>query len=312
VTEAAIDLSGVTKRFGSLTAVDGLSLQVERGEIHGLLGPNGSGKTTVINMISGLSKPTAGEVRVLGIDVVADPRVIRRSLGAVPQETALYEDLTAEANLRFHADLFDVPRRGLEERITSLLDLAQLTERRRSRVATFSGGMKRRLALVRAMLHDPELLYFDEPTLGVDVQSRRALWDRILALRDGGKTVLITTNYLEEASALCDRLAIIDRGRLVALDSPSNLRRSFGDTVLEMRITAALDEAAVRDVRALPGVLSAVATDGSLTVTVEGGTDVTGRVVTAVVGSTSLEHIQSREPSLEEVFLSLTGKEVRD
>ncbi|MDQ0032200.1 ABC transporter ATP-binding protein [Arthrobacter bambusae] len=312
MTETAIELAGLTKRFGSFTAVDGLSLRVERGEIFGLLGPNGSGKTTTIDMISGLSRPTSGAITVLGIDVLADPRKLRRSLGTVPQENALYEELTAEANLRFHADLFDVPRAGLNEKITALLELAQLQERRKSRVSTFSGGMKRRLALVRAMLHEPELLYFDEPTLGVDVQSRHALWDRIRELKERGTTVLITSNYLEEANALCDRLAIIDRGKLVALDSPSNLRRSFGDTVLEMRTHPAPGDDVVRKVRALPGVVSVIASDGSLKVTVEGGADVTGKVVTEVVGTTSLEEIQSREPSLDEVFLSLTGKELRE
>ncbi|SDL33400.1 ATP-binding cassette domain-containing protein [Arthrobacter sp. ok362] len=312
MTETAIELTGVTKRFGSFTAVDDLSLRVERGEIFGLLGPNGSGKTTTVNMISGLSRPTSGAITVLGINMLTDPRRIRRSLGTVPQENALYEELTAEANLRFHADLFDVPRQGLDKRITSLLELAQLQERRKSRVSTFSGGMKRRLALVRALLHEPELLYFDEPTLGVDVQSRHALWDRILQLKEHGTTVLITSNYLEEANALCDRLAIIDRGRLVALDSPSNLRRSFGDTVLEMRTRPAPGEDVVRKVRALPGVVSAIESDGSLKVTVEGGADVTGKVVTEVVGWTNLEEIQSREPRLDEVFLSLTGSELRE
>lgn len=312
MTDTAIELIGLTKRFGSFTAVDDLSLTVERGEIFGLLGPNGSGKTTTIDMISGLSRPNSGAITVLGIDVLAEPRRIRRSLGTVPQENALYEELSAEANLRFHADLFDVPRKGLDEKITALLELAQLQERRKSRVSTFSGGMKRRLALVRAMLHEPELLYFDEPTLGVDVQSRHALWDRILELKDGGTTVLITSNYLEEANALCDRLAIIDRGRLVALDSPAKLRRSFGDTVLEMRTRPAPGDDVVRKVRALPGVVSAIASDSSLKVTVEGGADVTGKVVTEVVGVTSLEEIQSREPSLDEVFLSLTGKELRE
>lgn len=312
MTDTAIELIGLTKRFGSFTAVDDLSLTVERGEIFGLLGPNGSGKTTTIDMISGLSRPNSGAITVLGIDVLAEPRRIRRSLGTVPQENALYEELSAEANLRFHADLFDVPRKGLDEKITALLELAQLQERRKSRVSTFSGGMKRRLALVRAMLHEPELLYFDEPTLGVDVQSRHALWDRILELKDGGTTVLITSNYLEEANALCDRLAIIDRGRVVALDSPAKLRRSFGDTVLEMRTRPAPGDDVVRKVRALPGVVSAIASDSSLKVTVEGGADVTGKVVTEVVGVTSLEEIQSREPSLDEVFLSLTGKELRE
>lgn len=312
MTDTAIELIGLTKRFGSFIAVDDLSLTVERGEIFGLLGPNGSGKTTTIDMISGLSRPNSGAITVLGIDVLAEPRRIRRSLGTVPQENALYEELSAEANLRFHADLFDIPRKGLDGKITALLELAQLQERRKSRVSTFSGGMKRRLALVRAMLHEPELLYFDEPTLGVDVQSRHALWDRILELKDGGTTVLITSNYLEEANALCDRLAIIDRGRLVALDSPAKLRRSFGDTVLEMRTRPAPGDDVVRKVRALPGVVSAIASDSSLKVTVEGGADVTGKVVTEVVGVTNLEEIQSREPSLDEVFLSLTGKELRE
>ncbi|GAA4036276.1 daunorubicin resistance protein DrrA family ABC transporter ATP-binding protein [Arthrobacter methylotrophus] len=312
MSETAIELMGVTKRFGSFTAVDDLSLRVERGEIFGLLGPNGSGKTTIINMISGLSRPSSGGVRVLDIDLLKDPRSIRRRLGTVPQENALYEELTAEANLRFHADLFDVPRQGLDKKITALLDLAQLEHRRKSRVSTFSGGMKRRLALVRALLHDPELLYFDEPALGVDVQSRRALWDRILELKERGTTVLITTNYLEEANVLCDRLAIIDHGRLVALDSPSELRRSFGDTVVEMRTRPAPGEDLLREVRALAGVVSVSVSDSSLKVTVEGGSDVTGRIVTTVVGSTSLEEIQSREPSLDEVFLSLTGKELRE
>ena len=312
MSEPAIELVEVTKRFGSFTALDLLSLRVERGEIFGLLGPNGSGKTTTVNIVSGLGAPTSGAVRVLGHDLSHDARSIRRSLGTVPQETALYEELSAEANLRFHADLFDVPRRGLDDRITELLELAELSERRKSRVATFSGGMKRRLALVRALLHNPELLYLDEPTLGVDVQSRRALWDRILESKQHGKTVLITTNYLEEASVLCDRLAILDKGRLVALDTPANLRRSFGDTVLELRTSPPATPELEMELSKLVGVLSVVAVEGMLTIRVEGRGNATGRVVTAVVAATRLDDIKSREPSLDDVFLSLTGKKVRD
>ena len=197
----AIVLRALCKTFGLLQAVDHLTLSVEQGEIFGLLGPNGSGKTTTINLISGLSTPTSGEVQVMGYDVRRHARRIRQMLGAVPQETALYEELSAWDNLDFHADLFGMPAGEKKARILQMLELVQLQDRKRSRVSTFSGGMKRRLALARALLHDPHLLYLDEPTLGVDVQSRRAIWDYILSLRDQGKTVLITTNSLEEAQA---------------------------------------------------------------------------------------------------------------
>ena len=202
--QVAIEIQGLTKRFGDFTAVDGLTLTVKYGEIFGLLGPNGSGKTTTINIVSGLSKPTTGQVKVLGHDVMKDPRVVYAALGAVPQETALYEELSAWTNMSLHADLYGVRGPNRESCITEMLNLVQLYERRGSRVSTFSGGMKRRLALARALLHNPQLLYLDEPTLGVDVQSRRAIWDYILDLRKRGKTILLTTNYLEEANALCD------------------------------------------------------------------------------------------------------------
>ena len=170
----------------------------------------------------------------MGYDVRRHARRIRQMLGAVPQETALYEELSAWDNLDFHADLFGMPRKEKKARIMQMLELVQLQERKRSRVGTFSGGMKRRLALARALLHDPHLLYLDEPTLGVDVQSRRAIWDYILSLRDQGKTVLITTNYLEEAQALCERIAILDQGKLIAVDTPEHLKQTYGGSVVEL------------------------------------------------------------------------------
>jgi daunorubicin resistance ABC transporter ATP-binding subunit len=307
-----IELAGVSKRFGDFTAVDDLSLTVVEGEIFGLLGPNGSGKTTTINMVSGLSRPSSGAVTVLGRDVTREPREVRRRLGTVPQETALYEELSAEANLRFHGDLFDVPRDQLEQRVTALLDLAGLTDRRRSRVSTFSGGMRRRLALARALLHEPVLLYLDEPTLGVDIQSRRALWDRILELRDSGKTVLLTTNYLDEANVLCDRIAIIDRGRLVALDTPANLKRRYGDTMIDLVTEPPASPALCAELRALPGVTAVDQTNGVLRVTLEGGRGSAGQVVAAVSQAVELKGINQREPNLDEVFLSLTGRDLRE
>ena len=311
MSQIAIELLRVTRRFGTSTAVDGLSFQVATGEIFGLLGPNGSGKTTTVNMISGLLRPTAGSIRVLDHDIV-DARRIRARLGSVPQETALYEELSAEANLRFHADLFGVPRSQVQARVDAVLDLVHLADRRRSRVATFSGGMKRRLALARALVHEPDLLYLDEPTLGVDIQSRRSLWDHILELKSSGKTVLISTNYLEEANALCDRLAIIDHGKLVALDAPANLKRRFGDTVLELVLEPPPSPALLERLRRLTGVTEVSQVDGALKLSIEGERAVAGEIVALVVGQAALKGINQRDPSLDEVFLSLTGRGLRD
>ena len=309
---AAVELGGVSRTFGDFVAVADLSLRVEEGEIFGLLGPNGSGKTTTLNMITGLLRPTGGSIRVLGREMPREQQAIRRRMGTVPQDTALYEELSAEANLRYHADLFDVPRAGLEARITEVLQLVQLEERRRSAAGTYSGGMKRRLALARALLHEPDLLFLDEPTLGVDVQSRRALWDHVLALKAKGKSILLTTNYLEEANALCDRIAIIDRGKLVVVDTPANLRRRFGDTVIEMSLDRPATPALLRRLKALPGVAEAVQPNGVLRVSIDGEQAVAGAVVTMVASEFGLKGINQREPSLEEVFLSLTGSALRD
>src|SRR5215471_9194073 len=249
---SAIEVKDLCKSFKDFRAVDHLTLSVKQGEIFGLLGPNGSGKTTTINMISGLSVPTSGEVRILGFDVRHNARQVHQILGSVPQETALYEELTAWANMDFHADLFGIPRKEKKERITRLLELVQLLDRKDSRVGTFSGGMKRRLALARALLHDPRLIYLDEPTLGVDIQARRAIWDYILTLRDQGKTILITTNYLEEAQALCERLAIIDHGKLIAVDSPEHLKQTYGGAVVELETVQ--PSTALAELRRIPGV----------------------------------------------------------
>ncbi len=306
----AIKLRALCKAFGTLQAVDHLTLSVEQGEVFGLLGPNGSGKTTTINLISGLAAPTGGEVQVMGYEMPRHARTIRQILGTVPQETALYEELSAWDNLDFHADLFGVARQGKKERIRQMLDLVQLQERRGSRVSTFSGGMKRRLALARALLHDPQLLYLDEPTLGVDVQSRRAIWDYILSLREQGKTVLITTNYLEEAQALCERIAILDHGKLIAVDTPAHLKQTYGGSVVELETVQRLDVA--DDLRALPGVKDVRADGTHLTVTTQGGGEVVPQIINLVTRLGELRTISVREPTLDEIFLRLTGTALRD
>jgi ABC-2 type transport system ATP-binding protein len=310
--DPAIELRGISKRFGKLSALDDLSLVVQRGEIFGLLGPNGSGKTTIINILSGLSRPSAGQAIVFGFDISRDPRAVRSLLGCVPQETALYEELSAQANLEFHADLYDVPGRERASRIAALLDLVQLTDRRNSRVSTFSGGMKRRLALARALLHAPQLLYVDEPTLGVDVQSRRALWDYILGLKEQGKTVLLTTNYLEEANTLCDRLAILDHGHLVAMDAPSALKQRYGDSVIDLELESEPSAMLLKTLRALPGVTDLSTHDGHLQVTASGERPLAGQVVMLVTNEARLRSISQREPNLDEIFLRLTGAALRD
>jgi daunorubicin resistance ABC transporter ATP-binding subunit len=309
-TVAAIELRELSKTFGQLQAVDHLTLTVEQGEIFGLLGPNGSGKTTTINLISGLSTPTSGEVQVMGYVMPRHARRIRQTLGTVPQETALYEELSAWDNLDFHADLFGMPRKEKKARIMQMLELVQLQERRRSRVSTFSGGMKRRLALARALLHDPHLLYLDEPTLGVDVQSRRAIWDYILALRDQGKTVLITTNYLEEAQALCERIAILDHGKLIAVDTPEHLKQTYAGLVVELE--TAQPSTVVDDIRALSGVSAVVQEGTHMQITTQAGSLVVPQIINFVTGHGELRQIAVREPTLDEIFLRLTGTALRD
>lgn len=310
----ALELGALTKRFGDITAVDNLSFRVKYGEIFGLLGPNGSGKTTTINMISGLSKPSSGEVKVLGYNMADNTRAVHSVLGTVPQETALYEELTAWTNMSVHADLYGVPRSERDRRMTDMLKLVELYDRRHSRVSTFSGGMKRRLALARALLHDPQLLYLDEPTLGVDVQSRRAIWDYILDLKREGKTVLLTTNYLEEANVLCDTIAIIDHGKLVALDTPADLKRRYGNTILEIETIVPPSDHLLEKLLSLKGISNVIHNDRVLKVVMTGddASTTTGQLLTLVTQEASLKTISQREPNLDEIFLSLTGSGLRD
>ena len=322
----AIALHELTRQFGRgrklFTAVNQLSLEVARGQVFGLLGPNGSGKTTTINMISGLIPPTSGTVAILGMEVEArrTRRQVRRLLGTVPQETALYNELTAYANMAFHADLYQVPRKEQYDRIARLLDLVSLADRADSRVKTFSGGMKRRLAIARALLHDPEVIILDEPTLGVDVHARAAIWGYVRDLRDRGKTILLTTNQLEEAQELCDELAIIDHGQLVAAGPPANLRRSYGSTIVFLHVQtvaapATLDYA-IADLRQLGGVTDVTtkpAADAShvLAVATQEHAEIAD-IIAVTARWCVIADVAVREASLDEAFLSLTGRELRD
>ncbi|MGD8967335.1 MAG: ATP-binding cassette domain-containing protein [Anaerolineae bacterium] len=304
-------LHEVTRRFGQFVAVDGLSFSVRKGEIFGLLGPNGAGKTTTINMITGLLRRHGGEVRVLGFDPQTDPRPVRRRIGLVPQETNLYADLNALDNLWHHAALYCRDLRGVEGRIERLLRLTDLWQRRRDPIRTFSGGMKRRLALVRALLHDPEIIFFDEPTLGVDVQGRHALWDHIKAQRKQGKTFVVSTNYMTEADALCDRLAIIDHGRLIALDTPEHLKKALGRDIVTLRTTPAVADP--QTIFSDLGVQDVVRTGADqLRLEVRDAETVAGELVTRVTAGHQLESIHIARPTLDDVFLHHTGRALRE
>jgi len=280
-----LTLSGVTKRFGTRTAVDGLDLSVARGEILGLLGPNGAGKTTTLHMAAGLLPPTAGRIDLGGHGSPADAQV-RRRLGIAPQGLAVYDLLTAEENLRFFADLYGVPRAQAPARVTWALDFVGLTDRRGDRVETFSGGMKRRLNIAAALVHEPEIVLLDEPTVGVDPQSRNAIFDSILALKARGLTLVYSTHYMEEAVRLCDRVAIIDHGRVLALDSVQGLVDAHGGERVLVTRTA--------------GVEQRIPT-----------TDPLGELMTRAPHG-SIEYFRVEEPTLEQVFLSLTGRQLRD
>jgi ABC-2 type transport system ATP-binding protein len=304
---AAIVIRNVVKAYDEVIALADLSLTVRRGEVLGILGPNGCGKTTTINLLCGLTRPTAGSITVFGHDVVKHPESVRPLLGMVSQETALYDDLDARTNLMFHAELYRVPRRDRMRRIDESLELVGLRDRQHDRVGTFSGGMKRRVAIVRALLHNPLLIYLDEPTLGVDVPARRAIWNHILALRGQGKTVLLTTNYLEEASELCDRIAIMHEGRIVAIDTPDELRRMFGSTIVEIGVDQRPSADMLAQMRKAPGVVAVTTSDTRVDVAYAHGLADPATILNLLTRERELTSLTERHPTLDEVFLHLTG-----
>jgi ABC-2 type transport system ATP-binding protein len=319
---AALEIKNLCKTFGTFKAVDDLTFTVRQGEVFGLLGPNGSGKTTTMNMISGLNAQTSGAIQIMGLDILSSTRQVHGMLGFVPQETALYEELSAWRNMEFHADLYGVPRKEKSQRIISLLQLVQLFDRKDSLVRTFSGGMKRRLAIARALLHEPKIIYLDEPTIGVDVQARRVIWDYILALRAQGKTILITTNYLEEAEALCDRLAIIDQGKLIVLDTPNRLKQKYGGRVLEVEtfdpknarnaLNSLTNIVTLEELGTLKEDITIEAQGNILKITVRGSEWLVAQVINLLALKNEIKKISVREPDLDEIFLRLTGSALRD
>ena len=308
---SAIVVDGVTRRFGDLVAVDNLSFIVQSGEIFGLLGPNGAGKTTTINLLTGMLRRDTGQVSVLGYDPQTQARQVRQRIGYVPQETNVYLDLSAVDNLWHHAALYCQDLNGVKDRMAELLQLMNLWERRKDRVRTFSGGMKRRLALARALLHDPELIFFDEPTLGVDVQGRHDLWQHIEALQAEGKNFVVCTNNMTEAEVLCGRLMIIDYGQAVIQGTPEGLKADLGRDIVMLRTTPPVEDPA--DLFAAMGVQAVTRpTVDQLRLEVKDAESIVGELVFRVTADYRLESVQIARPTLDDVFLHHTGRALRE
>jgi linearmycin/streptolysin S transport system ATP-binding protein len=311
MSDAVLEVADVRKRYGSTVALDGVSLSVEAGELYGLLGPNGAGKTTLIKIVCGLTDADSGEIRLFGQRFTRSNRDLRRLVGIGTQDLAIYPDLSARENLRFFGKLYGLGGDDLESRIRTVLAAVGLTDRANDRAGTFSGGMKRRLNLAVAVVHGPKLLFLDEPTTGVDPQSRNHIFQQVRALNASGMTVIYTTHYMEEAQMLCKRIAILDGGRLLASDTlPNLLKRLDGRVRLAV---AANSPRFVEGLSALPGAKKVTPTERGFDLT----TDTIPEMLPAVIAlaaetGTTITAIEPREPTLERVFLHLTGRELRD
>jgi ABC-2 type transport system ATP-binding protein len=303
----AVEVRGLRKNYGEVEAVKGVAFEVAPGEVFGFLGPNGAGKTTTISMLCTLVTPTGGTARVAGYDVVKQRDEVRRNIGLVFQDPTLDGYLTAEQNLRFHAELYGVPKEVLGDRMRQVLEMVGLWDRKDSKVMTFSGGMKRRLEIARGLLHSPRVLFLDEPTVGLDPQTRSAIWGYINKLRHSEDiTIFMTTHYMDEAE-YCDRIAIIDHGEVVVIDSPEALKASVGKD--RVQIQTGDDERAIGLLKERFGVDAAVR-EGQVTFAVASGEEFVPRLFAGL--GVPIRSVSVSRPSLDDVFMSYTGSTIRD
>ncbi len=308
-----ISLQGLSKSFQALKAVDNLNLDIERGELFGLLGPNGAGKSTIIKMLTTVTHPTEGTAKIHGHDITKEPDAVRSCIGVVFQNSSLDRKLTGRENLDFHARMYGLRGNLRRERIEEVLKLVDLKDKADVMVEKYSGGMQRRLAIARGLIHHPKVLFLDEPTLGLDAQTRRHIWKYIkdMNLREN-MTIVLTTHYMEEADQLCERMAIIDQGKIVALDTPENLKSLIGNDTIVMHVQSG-GEMLLQSLSVFPWITSSEALDGRLLLRVD---DAQSRIpqviIEACMNRATVSSLSIVEPTLEDVFLKLTGRKMRD
>lgn len=301
----AIHVADLAKRYGSVDAVRGVSFDVKHGELFAFLGPNGAGKTTTINMLCTLARPSAGGATVAGFDIARQAQQVRQHIGLVFQNYTLDPQLTAEENLRFHAVLYRIPRHEVPDRMERVLKLVDLVDRKHSRVSTFSGGMIRRLEIARALLHTPQILFLDEPTVGLDPQTRSRMWQDVLQMRQEDVTIFLTTHYLDEAES-ADRIAIMDHGEIVACDTPTALKAVVGADAVDL-MTA--DDTAAQESLLRRGYDTHMTAEGLRVYVADGERAVSGLVAGVDV---EIQQLRMHRPTLDDVFMHFTGREIRE
>ena len=308
-----VEVQNITKRFGELVAVDNVSFTVSEGEFFGFLGPNGAGKTTLIRILTTLIKPTEGRAKVACCDVAKHPEDVRKEIVVVPQAMTSDLDLTGYENMDIYGRFYSIPRKEREERIASLLEMVGLTSRKDDLVATYSGGMRRRLEIARVLIHKPKILFLDEPTIGLDPQSRRVVWDFIKKFREDSMTLFLTTHYMDEAENLCDRVAIIDRGKIIALGSPSELKAQIpGNDIVSITIEG-LTDAVVGEIRSLPFVHKVNIEEDTLRIYVDnGGQNLPYLLERVGAMGVKVASATIHQQSLEDVFIHHTGRSIRE
>jgi ABC-2 type transport system ATP-binding protein len=312
---AAIQARELTKRFGDFTAVDHVSFEVGRGELFGLLGPNGAGKTTLTRMLTTLIVPTSGQGLVAGLDVAREPGRVREAIGVIPQALTSDLDLTGWENVDIYGEFYNLPRRLRHERAAQLIEMVGLSERAHDRVFTYSGGMRRRLEIARGLIHSPEVLFLDEPTIGLDPQSRRAVWELLERLRsETGLTISLTTHYMDEAERLCDRIAIVDGGQIIAIGTTAELKATIkGSDRIEIEVAGEVEKI-IPTLQAQPYVLEVVHdSGGAIIVSSDDGAHAMPKVIAQIeAAGATVSSIRLERMSLEDVFIRFTGRRLRD
>lgn len=309
----AIKVEDLTKTFNGNTAVDHISFNVNNGELFGLLGPNGAGKTTTINILATLIKPTSGYAEVAGFNVLKDRDAVRNSIGVVFQDTALDNRLTGRENLEFHSVMYGMSKEESNERIREVMELVELSDKADVLVEKYSGGMKRRLEIARGLIHKPKVLFLDEPSLGLDAQTRRAIWEYIKKLNKEEVSIILTTHYMEEADYLCERVAIVDHGKIVALDTPQNLKDSLGGDVVSLELQEQNNDGFEAELKGFEWIGGIDRHDGMLDLKVKNADKHIPEIFsTAEKRGVAINSFHLRKPSLEDVFLRYTGKTIRE